>query len=154
MDVAHGQSAGKYQKRFSKQKYLNYYIAGFVDGEGAFPIQIRKTYDTKFKYTITPEFKVSQHKDGKEILEIIRNSLRCGKISIKSGQPNLLVLVEKNRKNLIEKIIPFFRRYPLIVKSKQFQLFSEIVERIEKGEHKSEKGFKNLVELVYKTKGK
>ena len=139
---------------FKKQKYLNYYLAGFVDGEGAFPIQMRRTHDTKFGFTVTPEFKISQHKEGRESLEKLRDVFGCGTISIKSGQPNLLILVVKHRRSLTEKVIPFFRRYPLIIKAKQFRLFSEIVERINREEHKTEKGYRDLVELVFKTKGK
>src|SRR3989344_1928753 len=127
MNATQGQSAGK-DLKFSEE--ILHHLAGFVDGEGAFPIQMRKTFDTKFGFTITPEFKISQHKDNGEILYILQKSLDCGKISIKSGQPNLLILVEKNRKNLLQKIIPFFEKYPLIVKKKQFELFSEIVKRL------------------------
>ena len=150
MNAAQGQSAGK----DLKSSEIFHHICGFVDGEGAFPIQIRRTHDTRFGFTITPEFKISQHKDHKKILEIIQDSLGCGKISIKSGQPNLFVLVEKNRKNLSEKIIPFFQKYSLIVKKRQFQLFNEIVERLNKNEHKTRKGFERLVHLVFQTKGK
>ena len=139
---------------FKKQKYLNYYLVGFVDGEGAFPIQMRRTHDTRFGFTITPEFKICQHKEGREVLEKLRDALGCGTISIKSGQPELLVLVVKNRRSLTEKVIPFFRRYPFIIKAKQFQLFSEIVERLNKEEHKTEKGYRYLVDLVFQTKGK
>lgn len=148
MNLAQGQSAGK------DLKSLFSHIAGFVDGEGAFPIQVRKTSDTKFGFTITPEFKISQHKDYGEILELIQKALECGKISIKSGQPNLLVLVEKNRKNLSEKIIPFFQKYQLIVKQRQFKLFSEIVKRLENKEQDTREGFENLINLVFQTKGK
>ena len=148
MDVAQGQSAGK------DLDSLYNYIVGFVDGEGAFPISIRKTSDTKLGFTITPEFKISQHKDHGKVLEMIKNSLECGKISIKSGQPNLLVLVEKNRKNLSEKIIPFFQKYNLVVKEKQFKLFSEIVKKLENNENKTREGFEELVNLVFQTKGK
>ena len=151
MDAAQGQSAGK---DLNLSKEICYHLAGFVDGEGAFPIQMRRTYDTKFGFTITPEFKISQHKDNKEILEMLRTALDCGKISVKSGQPNLFVLVEKNRKNLSEKIIPFFNKYPLIVKQRQFRLFSEIVGRLNKKEQETRKGFEALVELVFQTKGK
>ena len=151
MDAAQGQSAGKDLK---SNLNLCYHIAGFVDGEGAFPIQMRKTKDTKFGFTVTPEFKISQHKDHKEILELIQEILGCGKISVKSGQPNLFVLVEKNRKNLSEKIIPFFKIYPLIVKQEQFKLFSEIVKKLENNEQETREGFEKIVELVFKTKGK
>src|SRR3989338_153878 len=130
MNAAQGQSAGK-----NLEEKTCYHLAGFVDGEGAFPIQTRKTPWTKFGFTITPEFKISQHKDNGKILEILQKALECGKISIKSGQPNQLVLVEKSRKNLTDKIIPFFQRYPLIVKNETFQRFSEIVFRLNKNEH-------------------
>jgi len=151
MNISQGQSAGKDLKY---EESLLHHLAGFVDGEGAFPIQTRKTPKTKFGFTITPEFKISQHKDNGKILEILQKALECGKISVKSGQPNLLVLVEKNRKNLSEKIILFFEKYPLIVKKKQFQLFSEIVEKLEIKEQDTRKGFEMLIDLVFQTKGK
>jgi hypothetical protein len=144
MDVAHGQSAGKdLEERFC------YHLAGFVDGEGAFPIQTRKTPWTKFGFTITPEFKICQHKANGKILELLQKSLDCGKISVKSGQSNLLVLVEKSRKNLTEKIIPFFQKYPLIVKEKQFQKFTEIVNRLNNNEQDTKEGFEKLLDLVF-----
>ena len=149
MNAAQGQSAGK-----DLNETILHHLAGFVDGEGAFPIQVRKTTWTKFGFTITPEFKISQHKDYGEILKILQDALGCGKISIKSGQPNLLILVEKSRKNLSEKIIPFFQKYPLIVKQRQFQLFSEIVKRLDKKEQDTREGFEMLIDLVFQTKGK
>ena len=151
MNTANGQSAGKNLKLTEE---IFHHLAGFVDGEGAFPIQMRKTFDTQFGFTITPEFKISQHKDNGEILYILQKALECGSISVKSGQPNLLILVEKNRRNISQKIIPFFRKYPLIVKKKQFELFSEIVHKLDNNEHEMREGFEKLVELVFQTKGK
>ena len=151
MDATQGQSAGKDLKL---NEEIFHHLAGFVDGEGAFPIQMRRTHDTQFGFTITPEFKISQHKDNAEILEILQKALKCGKISVKSGQPNLLILVEKSRKNLSEKIIPFFQKYLLIVKKKQFELFSEIIKRLENNEHKTQDGYENIVNLIFQTKGK
>lgn len=151
MDVTQGQSAGKNLKL---SEDILHHLAGFVDGEGAFPIQMRKTFDTKFGFTITPEFKISQHKDNAKILYLLQKALVCGRISVKSGQPNLLVLVEKNRKNLSQKIIPFFQKYSLIVKKKQFELFSEIVKNLDNNEHKAREGFEKIVNLVFQTKGK
>ena len=148
MNATQGQSAGK------DLEFLSHHLAGFVDGEGAFTIQTRKTPWTKFGFTITPEFKISQHKDNGEILTILQKELECGKISVKSGQPNQLVLVEKNRKRISEKIIPFFKKYPLIVKKQPFQKFSDIVEGLNKNEQDTKEGFERLLDLVFqKTKG-
>jgi len=148
MNITQGQSAGK------DQEFLFHHLAGFTDGEGAFPIQTRKTPWTKFGFTITPEFKISQHKDNGKILELLQKALGCGKISIKSGQPNQLVLVEKNRKNLTDKVIPFFQKYSLVVKKQSFQKFSEVVERLNKNEQDTKEGFEYLLKLVFqKTSG-
>ena len=87
-------------------------------------------------------------------MNLIKNYLECGKISVKSGQPNLLVLVEKNRKNLSDKIIPFFREHSLIVKERQFKLFSEIVYRLNNKEQETREGFERILDLVFQTKGK
>jgi|SRR3989344_5587261 len=146
MNAAQGQSAGK---NLELNEEIFHHLAGFVDGEGAFPVQTRKTPWTKFGFTITPEFKISQHKDNGEILGILQKALDCGKISIKSGQPNQLVLVEKSRKNITEKVIPFFQKYPLIVKQRQFQIFSEIVKKLNNNEQFTKEGFENILELVF-----
>ena len=149
MDVAQGQSAGK-----DLNEFFFHHLAGFVDGEGAFPVQTRKTPWTKFGFTITPEFKISQHKDNGEILTHLQKALGCGKISVKSGQPNQLVLVEKNRQRLTEKVIPFFQQYPLFVKNQTFQKFSEIIVRLNNNEQNTKEGFERLLDLVFqKTKG-
>jgi len=145
MNATHGQSAGK--DLINEDVY--YHLSGFVDGEGAFPIQTRKTPWTKFGFTITPEFKISQYKDNGYILELLQKALGCGKISIKSGQPNQLVLVEKSRKNLSEKVIPFFQKYPLIVKQKQFQKFVKIINGLNNNEQDTKKGFEKLLDLVF-----
>jgi hypothetical protein len=149
MNVAHGQSAGK-----NLNDNLGHHLSGFVDGEGAFTIQTRKTPWTKFGFTITPEFKISQHKDNGDILKILQKFLECGTISIKSGQPNQLVLVEKNRKRLTEQVIPFFEQYPLIVKKEPFHKFCEVVAGLNKHEQDTKEGFEHLLDLVFqKTKG-
>ena len=149
MNVAQGQSAGK-----DLDEFTFHHLSGFVDGEGAFPVQTRKTPWTKFGFTITPEFKISQHKDNGDILEILQKALGCGKISIKSGQPNQLVLVEKSRRNLSEKIIPFFKKYPLIVKQQNFQKFVKIVDGLNNNEQNTKEGFEKLLDLVFeKAKG-
>ena len=143
MNTAQGQSAGK------DLEGICHHLAGFVDGEGAFPIQTRRTPWTKFGFTITPEFKISQHRANGKILKMLQKSIDCGKISIKSGQPNQLILVEKNRKNLTEKIIPFFEKYSLIVKRKSFQKFSEIIKCLNNGEQNTKEGFEKMLDLIF-----
>ena len=42
---------------------FNYYISGFVDGEGTFHIAIQKTNNVRVGYQLIPEFRISQRMD-------------------------------------------------------------------------------------------
>jgi len=56
----------------------------------------------------------------------------------------------KNRKDLCEKLIPFFSRHPLhSSKNNDFQIFVQVLDIINRGEHLKPKGFKKIVELVF-----
>ena len=138
------------EKHYKKRKRFYDYVAGFVDGEASFTISIKKEETTRFGFAIDPEFKVSQLKENGEVLELIKDALGCGRIFEKPGQENMEILVVKNRRQIIEKVIPFFTKHPLIVKKDDFEKFSEIVKRLEKKEHTTKEGFVSLVKEVTK----
>ena len=48
-----------------------------------------------------------------------------------------------------EAIIPFFEKYPLIVKEQSFSNFREIVLRLNNKEQDTKKGFERLINLVF-----
>jgi hypothetical protein len=134
----------------SRRKYLDYYILGFIDGEGCFSISLKKQDNTKYGWVIDPIFHVTQHKDNRIILEICKRILGCGRIISKPGQEEtVLQYIVDNRRHLIEKIIPFFRKNKPIVKSREFKYFCKIVEALENGEHKNAEGLKKLVKMAY-----
>ena len=135
-------------RKFPKKRYLFYYLLGIVDGEGCFSISIKRDKGTKFGYAIDPVFHVTQSSENREVLELLKEALSCGRIEKKSGQPGTLVFVVDNRRLLKEKIIPFFERYGLIAKKKEFEAFKEVVERLERKEHSTYEGFMNLLKFV------
>ena len=105
------------------------YIAGFVDGEGCFALKLRRDirYERKNKpiyFYWDIEFAIVLRKDDKEILEAIRETLECGKISInKYGMARYAV---NDINDLMYKIIPFFELYQLHAKKKfDFELWKE-----------------------------
>lgn len=138
-------------KRLPKRmKYLHYYILGLVDGEGCFSISVKKQDDTKFGWVVDPVFHVTQAKENFPVLEMLRRVFRCGRIIPKPGQENtVLQYIVDSRKQLAEKIIPFFRKHKPIVKWNEFEAFAEIVEALEKGEHRSFEGLKRIIEKAY-----
>ena len=132
-----------------KRTLLNYYLAGFVDGEASFSVAIIKDPTQKFGWMINPCFQVYQHKNHKEVLELYQFIFGTGSIYAKGGTPNVLVYSIDSRRNLIEKVILFFDKYPLITKFETYKMFREIVMSMEKREHWTVPGFKRLVDLAF-----
>lgn len=132
-----------------KEKYLFYYLAGFVDAEGSFSVAIINHPSQRFGWMINPCFQVYQHKDHREILELYQFVFKTGAIYRKSGTHNVLNYSIDSRRNLLEKVISFFDRYPLIVKRDVYQKFRFIVKAMEQKKHSTKKGFRKLVTLAY-----
>jgi hypothetical protein len=134
----------------NRRKYLHYYIVGLVDGEGCFSISIKKQNNAKFGWAIDPVFHVTQKKEHRQILELLKAVFKCGRIIPKPGQENTaLQYIVDARRNLMEKIIPFFKKHKPIIKWKEFEIFAKVVEALEKGEHKDANSFKKLILQIY-----
>ncbi len=134
----------------NRRKYLHYYVVGLVDGVGDFSIFVKKQDNTKFGWVIDPVFHVTQSKEHRQILEILKAIFKCGRVIPKPGQEETAMqYIVDSRKHLAEKILPFFKKYKPIIKWKEFEAFSKVVEALEKGEHKTVDGFKKLVIQAY-----
>jgi hypothetical protein len=113
----------------------------------AFQCRLKKQDDTKFGWVIDPVFHVTQDKEGAVVLEMLKRVFQCGRIIPKSGQEDtVLQYVVDSRRHLIEVIIPFFNKHKPIIKQRDFKFFKEIVQSLQKGEHKNPEGFMKLVE--------
>ncbi len=137
-----------------KNKNLFHYVAGFVDGEGTFNVSFTKQKyahnEQGFKWLIHPCFQVYQHEDHKYILELLKERVfHTGRIHRKSSPYNVYTYTIDNPRNLSEKIIPFFDKYQLIVKDKDFQLFKEVVNLILQKEHLNKDGFKKILDIAF-----
>lgn len=129
------------------------YLAGFVDGEGCFYVGFGKRDDLPLKWQIITEFHLSQNPGGKNVLEIFKARLGCGYLKpnhAKNPKDISWVLVIKNRRDLSEKLIPFFDKHPLhSQKQLEFLVFKKILSLIEKKKHLEKKGFREAIELVF-----
>jgi hypothetical protein len=135
----------------NQQERLASYVAGFVDGEGSFHVALQRNHSTRLKWQLVPEFHVSQHECRKELLDLVREVLGCGRIQRNHGNSsdNTLVLVVRNRRDLLEKVIPFFENHPLLsTKRKDFDIFAEIVRKMDGGVHREAEGFLSLAKLA------
>ncbi len=140
----------EYYHRLKRLKgvYLNYFLAGFVDGEGSFNVSFSRHKDLKSGWIINTKFQAYQHEKESDILEVLQDVLHAGRIRKKAGS-NVLVLSIESRQTQIEKVIPFFQSYPLATKQKVFEQWKKIVLMLSRGEHLNQIGYKKIVEMAY-----
>lgn len=135
------------------QTYLNtiptnkaYYITGFVDGEGSFNISFRKRDDFLIGWKISPVFNISQKQ--RSILAIIKNHLGCGTIRFRND--GVWVYEVDNQKMLINKIIPFFSKFPFLSdkKKKDFSRFKQLVSIVSTNKSKTYNDIVSILKLL------
>ena len=131
----------------NQQERLNpYWLVGFTDGEGCFSVSIFKNKTLKSGYQVFPEFVLTQGAKSLETLEKVQKFFGCGKIYENKRYDNhresLYRYCVRNKTDLLNKICPFFDKYPLeTAKKNDFLLFKQALRIIEKGDHLTEKGF-------------
>jgi len=135
------------------------WITGFVDGEGSFLVNIFQSPRAKSKWQIFPEFSVSQSLKGKDLLYKLEKFFACGHIyahnarNIKQGKWDpLYKYCVRNRNELQEKIIPFFKNHKCFGKAKRndFEKFVKVVEMMDKGKHLTNKGMRKIAKIAKK----
>jgi hypothetical protein len=132
---------------------IDSYISGFVDGEGCFSITIQKSANVKLRIQVIPEFHVSQHQNRTEVLEVIKRRLGCGYIKpndYRNPKDQTSVYVVRNIKDLRNKVIPFFKKSPLIsIKQKDFEKFARVVSLMSGGGHLIKNGLVAILKIAY-----
>lgn len=126
------------------------YLLGFTDGEGCFCIAVKKQESAKMKWVLDPVFHITQHKKHEELLKNFQKFLDCGSVIKKYGQEDTLQFIVQSRRELVDKIIPFFRKNKLIVKRNDFEIFAEVVEMLDKHKHENFNDFKKMLKKIFK----
>ena len=135
------------------RKISDDYFSGFVDGEGFFYVGFGKREDLPIKWQVITEFHVSQNPGSKNVLEALKDRLRCGYLKPNhpgSKKDKTWILIVKDRTDLEEKVIPFFDKHPLhSSKYRDFQVFKRVLSTIREGRHLKKEGFTEIVDLVF-----
>ena len=136
----------KISRKDLNQEELGFFLAGFVEGEGSFNISLRRKPDYKVNWQVVMSFNVSQ-KDPM-VLYLLQKELGCGIIKMRKID-KLYSLDITNPKDIIQKVIPYFYKYPVQSDSKvkNFSIFCEIAKLMEKGQHRNLKGLRKILEL-------
>lgn len=130
------------------------YIVGFTDGEGCFSITINRNGQRLPEVRLL--FEIELREDDRDILEQIQESLGCGNIyhlqyaRYEKWRPHVKYKVS-NFQDIYNKIIPFFKRYPLRAKKLQsFESFCQVAEIIKTKGHLSQEGIDKIRALRHK----
>jgi hypothetical protein len=149
MDSDNPTSAENQQERPGVEQW----IVGFVDGEGCFSIGVVRNVGCRLGWQAQHEFSVTQAVRSRDALELIRTKFGCGTIIENRRSDNhrmdLARFSVKRRQDLIEVVVPFFRRYPLVTaKARDFDLFCEALSIMEQGQHLSETGLRSIAQIT------
>ncbi len=139
----------------NQQERLDSYIAGYVDGGGCFAVAVNRNPTCRRGFQLVPEFHVSQNGDRAQVLDLIRERFE-GRGYIKSNgrKDRALVYVVRRRSDLLERVIPFFERSPLLSsKQRDFEKFAKIVRAMAVGQHRTESGFSVLLDEALSMNG-
>ena len=140
----------------NQQERLDAYIAGFVDGEGSFHVAVQRNPSTRVGFQLVPEFHVNQCPERRQVLDLIVERFGCGRIreNHRGSSDTTLVLVVRNRTDLLTRVIPFFERQPLVSsKHQEFLVFAHIVRAMAEGRHLTLEGFESLKALAITMNG-
>lgn len=128
---------------------LAQYISGYVDGEGCFSVSFSIRPKLLVGWEVKPSFCVGQNYDRREVLDLMQQYFGCGHIRRDWGDKTLKYEVRK-LDDLVNKVIPHFRNYPLLsAKQKDFLRFAEICERVQKLEHRKRSTLRKIMRDAY-----
>ena len=135
------------------------WVVGFVDGEGCFSIGFvrqaggrhRSGYRTGWQ--VTHEFVVTQGARSVSCLYELREFFGVGQVLENKRYDNhrehLHRYAVRRRIDLLEKIIPFFRQYPMLSSKQQdFEKFAHCVELISTGYHLTVDGLIEIAQIT------
>ena len=145
-------SGGDYQQGRPRCSLTPDYVAGFIDGEGCFSVSVHPHPTVKYgrRWLIAPVFQAYQHRDNVMILKAIRDFFACGAIAPKGPRSSVVTYSVYRRRDLESVIVPFFERCPLQSKKQDdFMKFGEIVRLMQAKAHRTDVGFRRIVELAF-----
>lgn len=129
----------------SSRKIDPNYITGFTDGEGCFYIGLSPDKKYNSGYRVKLSFQIGLHEKDLGLLKLIISYFGVGKISKLASNS---VLYRVTSIDELKVIIDHFDRYPLIsYKYKDYLLFKQAFELVQKKEHFSVEGLRKIVAI-------
>src|SRR6185437_6267395 len=124
------------------------WFSGFTSGEGCFIVVIQKSPTIKTGFSVSLRFQLTQHNRDLELMQSLIKFLDCGNIFEKSKQSAAIDFRIQKFKDLTEKVLPFFKEYPIKgVKHLDYLNFVKVIELMKEKEHLTEEGLNKICKI-------
>ena len=123
-----------------------FWLAGFASAEGCSLIIIQKSA-TKVGEAVNLQLVIAQHNKDEQLIQSFINYFGCGKLYIRTNQDicYFKVLIFKDITN---KIIPFFKKYPVHgVKAKDLADWSYVADMMKNKKHLTAEGLQKIKQI-------
>jgi hypothetical protein len=132
---------------------LEQWVVGMTDGEGCFSICIVPHPGCALGWQVQHEYSVTQASASMAALDLIRRFFGCGRIICNPRQGDhrqaLARFSVKARRDLLQRIIPFFDEHPLITaKRHDFEVFCQAMALIAGRRHLEPVGLAQVAALT------
>ena len=135
------------------------YIVGLTDGEGSFTAYVKNpdaSKEVKRRTKVEPRFYLKLIEKDKKILYDLKKFFGCGNVYFqkdkRANHQDCYRYEVANRKDLQKIIIPFFRSNSLRLRSKSrdFEIFCQIMDMVMKNDHRKDSGLRKIFNLKQK----
>lgn len=131
------------------RKLHPWFITGIVEGEGSFCVSFNRRKRIKIGIETRPSFSITLNRRDIELIKSIRDFFGCGGIRYLKGDRTYKYEV-RSIKDLVKKIIPHFKKYPLMgAKSEDFWRFEKICRMIYANLHLNREYLKEIIDIAY-----
>ena len=124
-----------------------YWLSGFTSAEGSFFIILSKSLNSRLGEKVVLRFSIAQHSRDEVLMRSLIEYLGCGNLNIRSGGGAVDFKIT-DFENLTNKLIPFFKEYPMIgIKGLDFADWCKVAELIKNKIHLTSKGLEEIREI-------
>nr|YP_009574621.1 LAGLIDADG endonuclease [Orbilia dorsalia]QBF58422.1 LAGLIDADG endonuclease [Orbilia dorsalia]QBM09703.1 hypothetical protein [Dactylella sp.] len=121
------------------------WLAGFTSAEGFFFVSVGKSKN-KTGYAVSLWFTLTQDSRDVNLFEVIKNYLNCGNVLVSTKDPVVKFNVTKFTDNF-NIVVPFFSKFNLWAKSKDFLDFCRVAELINDKSHLTNEGLEKILKI-------
>jgi LAGLIDADG endonuclease len=122
-------------------------LAGFTSGEACFTVSIFKLKTAKFGVIAGLRFSISQHSRDEQLMRNLVSFFECGNYFSRNNK-NFGELIITKFEDLIDKVIPFFNKYPILgVKALDFEDFKKVALLMKNKIHLTSEGLEEIKKI-------